>query len=357
MKTLRFFLLIFILFPAISNAQSYIYPSNPETFNLTQAGSTSNCGISIDGTTLTINGSDGSALSAVSPCKIGIASDSTGEYKTATFSSNVTLTFGSASNMSGNLFGISEANWAQPTPFFFGIVDDGTSQYFTVSRVPLYATGSAATDLCQKGDNDCDGQNDAMLLTSGLTLANWTHKPITNVGWVGATYVTSGTVWTLSLLDVAGFNKNYLGYRFKKVTGQMGAASGSMFYSNGGTAPTFSTVQDTYQWMNSNTVCEEIYESGDGGTDGSGVVNVKMSMAYKLQSGYTDAIRPGIFYTDGATTISAGVSAITLILENTSEVQFRYLNTSAVPTALTNSFYTNGSRNFNGTYCYSANIN
>lgn len=197
-------------------------------------GEARNCGISVSGSTFTISQADGNSLSSLQPCKIGIKSNTAGRVIEAAFVSNVSFTFGASSDTDGNDWGITNtADWSNTMPFFLGVIYNGATPYFTISRVPKFASGSASADLCQKGDTDCDGQADAMILTTGLTLSSFINLPITQVGWFQMAYATSGAAWTASTSIHTGFNSEFEKIPFFFPTGQMGAASAKFTSGNG----------------------------------------------------------------------------------------------------------------------------
>lgn len=208
---------------------------------LTHEGQMTNCGVTVSGSTITIAGYEGTALSATNPCVVAIRSSTVGNIDLAYFTSNISTTFGATSDTDGNLFGITDANWSSTMPMFLGVVNGNTTPYFVMSRLPYVQTGSAATALCQEGDTDCDAQIDMLAMTTGLTLANEVNKPVTQVGWFDATYATTGGAWTFAITGKNGFNTNYEGVLFSMVTGQNGAASGSFLNSTGSNVPTWAT--------------------------------------------------------------------------------------------------------------------
>lgn len=248
---------------------------------LTHEGEMTNCEMSVVSTTFTVRGYGAQDLSATNPCVIAIRSNTAGRVTLAYFTANVTVTFGATSDTDGNLFGVeSSQNWASTMPFFIGVVYDGTTPYLIISRIPRIVTGSASTDVCQKGDTDCDLQDDVMILTTGLTLSAWVDLPITQVGWFDATFATASTAWTFALTGKNGFNDNYETVKFTFPVSQNGAASGTYLLSNGGTSPVFTSNVRNYFIKKDGTVTEYINHSGDGGTDGSGAVDTKVAMAY-----------------------------------------------------------------------------
>lgn len=209
-------------------------------------GGTTNCMVAVSGSTATISGDGGVALSATNLCRIGIKSDTTGESDTVSFSSNVSI------NINGNLFGITDANWASPMPLIISVTTNGTTPLFGVSRAPLMKTGNLVTTLCDGNDYDCDAQAD-MMLTGTPTLSEYVNKPVTQVAWITGTYATSGSAWTLGLANAsAGFNDEYQNVKFTMPVGQNGGIESTHFYVAGGDAsgdvPKWATNQGYYSY-------------------------------------------------------------------------------------------------------------
>lgn len=248
-----------------------------------------NCGYSNSGTTWTLAGYDGTALSATNPCVFGIRSNTAGRTALAYFTANVTFTHGAASDTDGNLFGISDLNWANTMPFFLGIVYDGTTPYFTISRLPYKVTGAAASALCQKTDTDCDAQLDMMLLTTGATLASEVSLPVTQVGWFNMTYATSGGAWTAAVAEPNGFNLEYEKIPFVFPLAQNGAATGTYFNANAGTAPIFTTNLYDYFVSRAGLIRTYFDVASDGGTDGASAVTAQMTTPFMVSPTMVDA--------------------------------------------------------------------
>lgn len=236
------------------------------------AGYTDNCAIGVSGSTVTISGEGGTALSATNPCLIGVRSNTAGQAVVAPFTANVTFTFGSTSDTDGNLFGISDVNWASSMPIFLGVIYNGTTPYFTISRGPIIQSGAASSDVCQKGDTDCDAKGDVMILTSGLTLASFVNLPITQVGWFGGTYATSGGAWTFTVGTKNGFNKNFANESYTFPSGQMGAQSGTFYLASADTEPTYTNI-NVYRYSvgaDGYIDGEVNFDNAAGGTAGAG---------------------------------------------------------------------------------------
>lgn len=281
---------------------------------LTQPGQTANCGISVSGSTLTISGYDATSLSASNPCVVAINGNTSGQTELVYFTSNVTVTFGAASNTDGNLFGLSAADWSNAMPFFIGVITDGTNKYFTIGRKPFYISDSASTGLCQKDDTDCDAELDVMILTTGLTLSSWVSKNITQVGWFRATYTSATTAWTFSASSsLTGFNFGYEGLGFNFPTGQMGADSGSNLDAGSDTVPTWATagsIRYRYTIDRSGEVSIQYSTKAAGNaTNGTGGTQVKLMLPYDpagMPSSFALYYPCGVYGATGATAAADG---------------------------------------------------
>lgn len=248
---------------------------------LLQAGESSNCKLQYSGSTLSIVGSDGNALSSSNPCLVGMPNGAA----PLEFTAPVSTTFGAASDTDGNLLGISEANWSEDMPWFLHACQGNTKNYFTLSRKNkrLTYTGSAATDICQKGDADCDDNKDMFIMDSGLTLADETNKFCLAVGSLRTTYATAGNAWTVTALTSQdGFGQFQPGVSFNMALGQNGAASGTVLVSSG-TLPSFTSMKPTYKVdMDGKYFIEYHLGNSSGGTAGSGANSIDIYLPNKM---------------------------------------------------------------------------
>lgn len=323
---------------------------------LNTPGTVLNGSITVSGSTLTIKSGDGStALSAGNPLYASINSTTSGVTKVVTFTANVAVTFGATSDTDGNLFGLTDLNWANSMPMFLGIIYDGATPYFCISRLPMYQSGSAAGSLCQLGDTDGDGDQDVMILTTGLTLANWVSKPITQVGWFNATYATTNSAWTFSVDSNTGFNDRCFSTPFNFPVAQMGAATSTYIYTNAGTAPIFTTNNYYYVMDKRGRVTCDLYLNGDGGTDGAGAVTTLIALPYKI---YTPAasmvLDQSVGSVNSASTLSSGAPLILRFTDGGSNASFIYASAAATLTLITNAAFSNGARGVQGIFNFPA---
>ncbi len=329
---------------------------------LLTVGQTINCGMGVSGSTFTIHQADGSALSASEPCFVGVRSSTGGRIVVAKFTSNVTFTFGATSDTDGNVWGLdSTADWTPQMPFFVGVIYNGTSSYFTISRLPPNNVDATA-DLCQKGDTDCDAQGDVMLLASGETLANFTNVPITYAGWFQMTYATTGSAWTARLTPISSPGDTVTGFNdeFEKSqwqydgSGHNGADNGSPFDTDGGTPPVFSTTDLYYYIKRSREVRYHAYLTGDGGTDGVGASDIKLTLPFQnvgeIDASYflaRIALPTGEFI--GRATLGDATSHVTFAIPTLSGTNLQN-STNTIDTA----DFTNGTRTIGTVIIYNA---
>lgn len=318
---------------------------------LTQAGQVTNCGVSVSGSTFTIAGYDGTALSATNPCVVAVRSNTAGRVALAYFTANITFTFGSTSDTDGNLFNVtSSVNWASAMPFFIGVIYNGTTPYFTISRGPIIESTASSATLCQKGDVDCDGETDVMILASGLTLSGFVSLPITQVGWFQMTYATSGSAWTAAVNSRTGFNSEYENIEWTMPLGQNGSAASNYLKDNGGTAPFLSINTYTYFLKRNGECFLKFALLNDGGGDGSGATEALISAPYKsggTSNNYTYNGVGLLTWNAGSKqiavfTIQIGLNSIETFINSSSTAYYQLLNSD----------FPNGSRSIQGSLIY-----
>ncbi len=240
-----------------------------------------NCRLSYAASTLTITGA-AAALSATNKCVIGMSNNS-GAPAAFEITADVNTTFGAGSDTARNLFGITDANWANAMPMYLYYCDGDSADYFGFTRQPnRIETGNAETDICQKGETDCEAQTDMLLMTSGLTLRNEVNRPCVAVGSFEATYATAGGAWAVGALVAGGdgFGLFQEGQTFTMPPGQNVAANGTYLIDNVGTAPVFTTNNYLYTISRCGDCSTFIYLEGDGGTDGAGAVATLLALPY-----------------------------------------------------------------------------
>ena len=299
-----------------------------------------NLGMSIGSNNLTIAGADGTALSSTNPGFVVMKSNVTnGALVQYTFTSNQVLT---GSDLTNNVFGTTAGTaWDNNMPLYFGVIATSTdsSPVWWIGRIPFVSIGPSAGNIGTPSSSVADSEGSIFLWTSA-TVANYVGMYTGCVGSILATK-SSGDAWTLVNADTSGVGQFVEG-DFAFPLAQNGAATGTYFYANGGTAPIFTTNSYTYSISKEGLVTLTIYCTGDGGTDGAGAVNAQIAMPY----------RPYVFPTAnngclGCFAITeAGTGAITVsaIPQDTGAPNaFQFYN-NGNGTLITNANFSNGSR-------------
>lgn len=332
----------------------------------------SNLGISLASGTLTIVDAEGAALSPTNPGWVTVPNTTAGLLKTLKVTAPASFNddaHASSSDLTGLGFGITEsAAWGNDMPFFLYVINransniDGAdgSSVFALARNPcLHTSPSAANDIGDTGSIPVNDSQNVILILDDVTVANYTSLPMQLIGAIRMQWSSANTDWTVQTLgntDGLGeqaLNKTFA-TRWQMPAAQNGASSGTLWLPNGGTAPTFSGDQYKWELDRNGRVHVEFNCTGDGGTDGAGAVNARLSLPCTIPSGQCDQFNHGAGYFDSATTLTSGAQVMCYFAENTSYVEFRYLDAAAVPTAVTNAMFSNGGRNARGSFTFNA---
>lgn len=276
-------------------------------------GQTSNCKLDYTGSTLSILGADGNALSASNPCIVQLSAATR-----LTFTSPVSSTFGAASDTDGNSFGMtSSVAWATDYPLY-GFACNGTVPYFAFGRIGnSTTTGAAAADMCQEGDTDCDAQIDKFIMTSGLTLANEVNKVCKRVFSFRAQKTATTDQWTVTTLVEGqdGFGTSQKGIWFNMPAGQNGSANTKYFQDNGGTAPGGWATQEHVWTLDADTGYMwgsfRFMTNDPNGVGGAGV-ELRLSTPFTTQS-----VPASLFYGTAFAKIGGGVTLVPCIAQVT----------------------------------------
>lgn len=341
------------------------------TGGLRSAGFVNNLGLSLAAGTLTITDASGSALSADNCGWVSVPSTTAGRVVSlkvtapASFNDDVHA----SSDLTNLGFGITEsAAWGNDAPFFLYVVNRGNSNLdgadgssvFALARSPcMYTSPSSANDIGDTGAIPTNDSQNVILILDDVTVANYTSLPMQLIGSIRMQWSAANTDWTVQTLgNTDGLGEtalnNTFATRWQMPQAQSGASAGTFWIANGGTAPTFSADQYKYELDRNGRCHVEYYSTGDGGTDGAGAVNARLSLPYTIPSGQVDQFNGGIAYIEAATTLSSGSMGIHFFQETTSYVEFRYLDAAAVPTAVTNAMFSNGTRTARGSFTFNA---
>jgi hypothetical protein len=239
-----------------------------------------NLGLYYSSGTLSIKSSVGADLSSGAPGRLKLSSKaSAAQYITYVITANQTLT---TSDLTSNLFGTTTSvAWAEDKPFYLYAVpnDAETAVSFMISAVPHRSTSPAAANISKTGLTAASTQG-SFFAFGNPTIADYESNGAFLMGSFRMRKDASN-IWTVQALDnqdgLYVYQQNRL---FNYPSGQQTAASGEWFRPNAGTPAVFTT--NTYQYtLSFSGVCQAVIKfDGDGGTDGSGSVNVQLTAPY-----------------------------------------------------------------------------
>ena len=314
------------------------------------APGSSNIAFSYSSPTFTVHGFDGTALSATNPGYITLQSKSApGKYVTITVTANQTFTDGTTGTTDNARFGLlTGVSWAQDIPFFLYAVMDDTEALvnFMISRNPAAHISPVNTSISKTGAiinvNDAD-----FFSLDNITVTSYDSNPCINLGVFRMQFAGATDSWTVQALSAQydgignfGESKTYV-----MPLAAQGAAAGSYFLANGGTAPIWTTQQMTYQISKDGQVIVNV-SLATNSTAGTGAVTAQMSIPYIMKTltvpfnGILDLFNSGTSvhitfnpfsavsaqpYTNFIITANAGLTGNTFFGTNTSVFgSFRY---------------------------------
>lgn len=206
-----------------------------------RGGYAENIGISYSGSTFTVLGSDGNALSATNPGYINIQSTTSGQEKKIAVTANQTFTDGSAGTTDNQRFGLTTGrNAANDMPFYlYAVLNDAQDTInFMIARLPNAYRSPASTSIGKTGAVVNVGQGDFFSL-GNITVADYDQNPCLCIGSFRMQFVGATDSWTVQTLAEGqdGIGRFQQGVQFAVPLGHFGAAAGKWFLDNGGTAP------------------------------------------------------------------------------------------------------------------------
>jgi len=273
----------------VSHFNSANFTVDTNAFVTAKAGfqpGVSNLGITYSGSTFSITAADGSALSSSNPAFVTLSSKTAGILKTITVTANQSFIDATgASTISGNLFGLTAGVAAtNAIPFFiYAVLNDAeTAIAFMVSRYPNTRVSPIAANIGQSGSAIADTQGSFFSLTS-ITATDYDSNPCICIGSFRMT-MSAGNDWTVTALDVSDgigcFQENRA---FTWGTGLWGAAAGSFFYNNGGTAPTFTDIGIGYYVDRMNQFQTSVKLVNCNGA-GVGAVSLQLALPFSINA-------------------------------------------------------------------------
>lgn len=301
-----------------------------------------NLGLYYSGGVLTVKSAVGGDLSSASPARLRLTSKANpSQVITYTITANQTLT---ESDLTGSLFQSSAGiAWSEDSPFYLYAVpnDSETDVCFMISAVPHRTVAPAAANIGKTGSAVADTQG-SFFAFGNPTVADYESNGAFLMGSFRM-QKNSSDAWTIQALDnLDGFNAFQQGRLFDYPSGQQTAGSSEWFRPNGGTAPTFTT--NSYQYTVSlNGLCNAIINfTGDGGTAGSGSVNLQLTAPYVAANANTQGALETI--------VTSTTMQSTCDFSGTQYMEMFRGDTAA---KLLYSSFSAGSRTVNGIFSYS----
>ena len=248
---------------------------------------TKNIGCKVVGSVFSICAADGSALSATNPGWVTLPSKANpGLFvKIAVTADQDVIFFGGASEIIGNLFGLTAANnWGiyQIPMFIYAVSNDAENAVaFMLSRCPSMPLSPVAAKIGMPSSAVCDTQGSFFSLED-IVAADYESNPVVLVGSCSGLFDQAGVNdWKLSVRNgYDGIGKFHDGGEYLYPTAVNGAAAGTHLLNNGGTAPVFTNTTYIYRIRTSGMIEVDFAIYGDGGTDGAGAVAALVSLPY-----------------------------------------------------------------------------
>lgn len=302
-----------------------------------------NLGINYSSPTFTIRGARGVDLSSFNPAYVVLPSKaSKGIFTKYIITANQNFIDATGSSeIVGNLFGLpAGVAYTDFIPFYIYAVtnDTETSIAFMISRVPHAVVSPGSANIGTPASSVADVQQ-AFWSLETITVTDYDANTCTCIGSFRMTMSVSND-WTVTALDDGDGIGLFQQFRqFTIPTGSWGAATGTYFLANGGTAPVFTTNIYRYYVEKSGYVTINMFANGDGGADGAGAVSTLIAQPYIHQDiGSSTNIFSG-FGRLISTVVTSNVMSQSIF--NANNFALQNVTTTAF---ITNAAYLNGAR-------------
>ncbi len=246
-----------------------------------------NLGIALASGVFTVQGALGRSLSSANPAYVVLPSASTpGEFVKYTVTADQSFIDDvGSSEIIDNLFGATTGvAWANALPFFLYAVgnDAETAVAFMLCRRPHITVSPAAANIGAPDDAVADAEGDFWSIDN-IDESLYDANPCMCIGSFRMTMTTSDD-WTVQAIDaeidgIGAFQENNL---LTYVVAQNGAAAANFLIANGGTAPTFSTLQMFYKIEKAGYATVFMNFRNDGGGDGASAVGGQIALPYTV---------------------------------------------------------------------------
>lgn len=215
------------------------------------AAGSSNIGIAYAAGTFTVQGANGTALSAANPGYVTLQSKSVpGRLVTIPVTANQTFTDGAAGTIDNQRFDfVTGVNWSNDMPFYLYAVshDNENAIAFGVSRGPCFSVSPGAASIGKTGAVVNVGQSDFFLL-GNPTVAEYDANPCIPLGSFRMQFVGATDSWTVSALKTTdGVGQWHDSTIWTMPAGVNGATAGTFFQAVGGTQIIFATQVVRYR--------------------------------------------------------------------------------------------------------------
>jgi hypothetical protein len=261
-------------------------------------GWVSNLAVTYATSTLTITDAQGAALSATNSGWVTVPSTTAGQYKCmeVTLATHLFVDAGGSSDIIAEEFGVTTGvAWGNARPFFLSacMEDADADVSFAISPNPCATVVPATANIGYHGNPGATpSDNNFFFLNSASSVTTaYDGNPCVCIGAINMTMDASDD-WTLTALATdprSGIGPDcilgHLSQLWTLPLAQMGAATGTFFKANGGTAPIFTTNTYKYSINAVGGVRVHIFLNGDGGTPGAGAVTSLIALPYAEAAG------------------------------------------------------------------------
>jgi len=247
-----------------------------------------NIGIGLSAGTFSIQGANGSALSASNPGYVTLPSKTAGRMVKIPVTANQTFVDASGSStITGNQFGWGTTDVSSFDVLFFiyAVINDAENAVsFMISRTGGMTLSPNSSNIGKTGSAIADNGFSFFAL-GNPTVTDYDNNPCKILGTFRMTLAT-GSAWTVSALNtrdgIGNFQDDVL---WTMPPAILGAATNSHWQPNGGTAPAWTTASNYgYQYRSTKDgMCWlTYYIIGDPSTDGTGAVQAQLVIPFKL---------------------------------------------------------------------------
>lgn len=312
-----------------------------------------NLGIAYNGGTgvFTVQGANGRSLSTSNPAVIILPSNaSPGQFTRYDVTANQAFIDDvGSSEIIDNLFGwTTSIAVASDCPFYIYAVgnDNEDAIQFMISRIPHAIISPTVGEIGAPDDAVADEEYSFWSIDN-ITETAWDTNPCLCIGSFRMRMTTSDD-WTVqALADGDGIDQFHEETFFSMPLGQNGAASGNLIFTNGGTAPAWSTVQSEYKLERTGLCYYRFYMNGDAGTDGSGSVSLLMALPFIVDK---DSVHSNPI--SSSSLQFAGGALLTTVLGGSSASAANLAFFNPAGSFMQNGDFTNGARQLSGAAYY-----